>query len=292
MAGTELGYWDYVKAAFHLKARIPLLGHMPVNKLALAGFAILGLGNPGFLLLGIGYEAAYLLFLSGNRRFQNTVRGERLLQLSRQESGQEEKILAQLDVQSRARYDQLVQRCRGAMQADREMAGAESFAGIKAEGINQLLLIYLKMLNLRNRILQSISRTRREELETDIKSLTQRLAQETGGSPVARTLQGTLDIQKARLDNYTKNLDRIRFAEAELDRIEKQVSLIAEEVVVGKNAEQWSRILDGVVQSIQGTTQWMADNSEILESVDATGYSGSLGGSASSARPVPPIKQK
>ena len=107
---------------------------------------------------------------------------------------------------------------------------------------------------------------------------------------MARTLQGTLDIQKARLDNYNKNLDRIRFAEAELDRIEKQVSLIAEEVVVGKNAEHWSRILDGVVQSIQGTTQWMADNSEILESVDATGYSGSLGAPASSPRPA--VKQK
>lgn len=268
MAGTDWGYFDYLKAAFNLKCHIPLLGHMPANKLILAGFVILGIGNPGFLLLGLAYEVAYLLLVSGNSRFQNLVKGQRLLELSEKQSGQSQEMLERLDPEVRLRYERLLQRCRTALQSEQDAQGSTEFTGLKAEGINQLLGIYLKMLNLKSRISQSVMRTRREELEADIKALTAKIAREAKDSPVFRTLQGTLSIQKSRLDNYDRNVDRINFAEAELDRIEKQVSLIAEEVTVGKNAEQWSRTLDDVVQSIQGTTQWMADNSEILESAD------------------------
>ena len=48
MASERLGYWDYVKAAFHAGVKVPLLGDMPLNKMALAVFGVLGLANPGF----------------------------------------------------------------------------------------------------------------------------------------------------------------------------------------------------------------------------------------------------
>ena len=52
---------------------------MPINKMILAGFGILGFGHPGFWLLGLAYETSYLLTIPGNVRFQNVIKG-RLLQ--------------------------------------------------------------------------------------------------------------------------------------------------------------------------------------------------------------------
>lgn len=54
MATQSLGYWDYVKAAFKRRARVPLLGYVPYNYLALLAFAVLGTAsqNPGFWLMG------------------------------------------------------------------------------------------------------------------------------------------------------------------------------------------------------------------------------------------------
>ena len=59
-AQPPIGFWGFVKAAFGLRSHVPLLGSLPLNKLALVGFGILGLGHPGFWLLGLAFEAAYV----------------------------------------------------------------------------------------------------------------------------------------------------------------------------------------------------------------------------------------
>ena len=81
-------FLDYVKAAFHLKVPLRALGALPLNKLLLAGFAVLTLGHPGFLFLGLAYETAYLMGLSGNKRFQRLVQGRRHLALKDSEASQ------------------------------------------------------------------------------------------------------------------------------------------------------------------------------------------------------------
>ena len=78
MAGDSLTFWDYLKAAFRWKTRLPLLGAMPLNQLALAAFFIFGFVNRGFWLLGIAFETAYLMLLAGSPRFQHLVRALRL----------------------------------------------------------------------------------------------------------------------------------------------------------------------------------------------------------------------
>jgi len=268
MAGDRLGYWDYVKAAFHWKTPLALLGSVPLNKLLLAGFAILGFGNPGFWLLGLGYEAAYLLFLSGSPRFQNLVKGLRLVEAKQTWGEKEQDMLNRLDKNGQQRYFNLLERCRKIMQAEQGFEGTADLVRLKLEGLNQLLLIYVKLLGLQGRINETLAKTRQADLEADIKSLTAKLEREPESSPVHRALRGTLEIQQARLENLTKSRENLKFTETELDRIEKQVSLIAEEVAISKNPEQLSLSLDGVVKSIQGTTKWMADNSELFEAMD------------------------
>ena len=270
MPGEPLSFWDYFRAAFHLKVPVPLLGNMPVNKLLLGGFAILGFGNPGFWLLGLGFEVGYLLWLAGSPRFQALVRGERLTRIKQNWMVREQDILDRLDKAARDRYLRLAESCRRILQTDDGGETARSLAGLKSEGLNQILLIYLRLLNLQNRIMETIAKTSRKELEADIQALTDRLSREPEGSPVHRSLQGTLEVQKARLENLIKSTENLKYTITELDRIEKQVSLIAEEVAVSKSPEQLSLTLDGVVKSVQGTTKWMADNPQLFETMDAS----------------------
>jgi len=268
MPEENLNFWDYIKAAFRWKAAVPLLGHLPLNKFILAGFAILGFSHPGFWLLGVGCEAAYLLLLAGNPRFQNLVRGMRKAEIRQTWSQREAGMLDQLDRQSRQRYTNLVDRCRSVVQADELPEIGSTIAGLKSEGLNQLLLIFLKLLCLRCRILDTLAKTDKQELEADILSLNEKIAKEAETSSVRRALQGTLEIQKTRIDNLDKSRDNLKFTETELDRIEKQVCLLIEEMAVSRNPEQWSLTLDGVVKSLQGTSKWMSDNSTLFETID------------------------
>jgi SpoVK/Ycf46/Vps4 family AAA+-type ATPase len=85
---------------------------------------------------------------------------------------------------------------------------------------------------------------------------------------VARSLKGTLDIQQRRLENYNKADESLQVTEAELDRIEKQITLLAEETAVTSDPAMMSSRLDGVVQSLQGTTRWMSENAEFFGSLE------------------------
>jgi hypothetical protein len=268
MAKPQLGYWDYLRAAFNWKVALPLLGSMPLNKFLMAGFAILGFGHPGFWLLGLGLEVGYLMMLAGHPRFQRLVRGTKMARVRESWDERERDIVKRLDKEARERYLRLAQRCHEIVESEPFGDGVGSLSKLKVEGLNKLLLIYLKLLSLEGRIRDTLAKTRREELVADIERLQEKLAEQPETSSVHRALKGTLEIQQARLANLDKSVENLQFTETELNRIEMQVNLIAEEVAVSKDPEQLSLTLDGVVNSIQGTTKWMADNAELFDSID------------------------
>ena len=146
MASDNPRYWGYIAAAFNLKVPLPGLGQLPLNKLLLAVFAVLGLANPGFWFLGAALETGYLLALAGNERFQRLVQGLRIGAKSRPqraEVGPERQLalIASLDPASRSRYQNLTQTCsevlrppkaprpRRALRACCSPAGSASFSG-------------------------------------------------------------------------------------------------------------------------------------------------------------------
>jgi hypothetical protein len=267
-----LNYWDYVAKAFHWKIRLPLLGHMPLNKLALAAFAILGFAAPPLWLLGLALEGAYLLFLPGSDRFQKTVqkliRGEQLLKAQETWAQREQQMLAGLSLEDQRRYGRLWERCAG---LQRSSAGGDALIKVEqlaAGGLTQLLWIFLKLLHSRSRIQDILESTSRRQLEKEIEALNGKLAQEAEGSAVAKSLRGTLEIQQRRLENYDKAAESLKVTEAELDRIEKQITLLAEETAITADPSLMSSRLDGVVQSLQGTTRWMSENAEFFGSLE------------------------
>lgn len=268
MGKENLTYWDYVKAAFNWKTRLPVLGPMPCNKLLLAGFAILGFGHPGFWLLGAAWEAFWLLFLPGNPRFQTLVRGMQLTQTAQTWSNREQDLLGTLDRSAQYRYAQLADRCRRIASPEGGASVAASMEELKAGDLKTLLWIFLNLLVSQKKIHEVLERTSREDLAQEITGINKNMEKETEGSPVWRSLKGILEIQQRRLDNVTKFNESLKVTEAELYRIEKQICLIQEEVAVSRDPELLSARLDGVVKSLEGTTQWMNENAQFFKSLE------------------------
>ena len=267
---AQLSYWDYVREAYHLRIPVPLLGGLPLNKLALLGFGILGVGNPGFWLLGLGFEAAYLLTIPGNSRFQNVIRGRRLEQQVQDWSLKKEHFLRQLKGDYLRRYDRLAAKIELMLRGS--PAGQQTIDDLNSSSLEQLLWLFLKLLlSLQNLDGLLLQKDLRKELEEEIASTKQRIASEKQESPFTRSLKATLEINERRLSNLVRADESKRTVEAELDRIEKQITLLGEELLLSGSPESVSLRLDGIMQSLNDTTRWMSENSDLLESVKEGG---------------------
>jgi hypothetical protein len=272
VAGQEPRFRDFLVAAFTWKVRIGGLGHIPINLLIIPVFLVLGLLNPGFFLLGVAAEAAYLFGLAGSSRFQKIVQGLRLLRAQGaplKDSERQAQLLAALDEQARTRHQAISRTCASILQTSESFSGPVGGAELKSGGLDQLLWIFLKLLVSRQRISMILSQTSSSTLEEEIASTRRRLEAQDESSPLSRSLKGTLDIQIKRLENIQRAAESLKVTEAELERIEKQVALMREEVSVSSDPQFLSVRLDGIVDSLQGTTKWMTEHDELFSRLDA-----------------------
>jgi hypothetical protein len=262
-------FWDYVKAAFTHKYRLPLLGKMPVNQMALFAVGVLGMFNPGFWFLGAAAELGYLAFLSSSASFQKLQQGERLLAKQTGFEGKVQAAIAALSLESRARYGRLLREC-GLILGIAPPTGAEglgTLSDMRAGGLNQLLWLFVRLLTSREVISNNLSQVDRASVEAEVDRVRERLARAEKDSALARSLQATLDIQIKRMENHTKALSSLEVIDAELERIEQQVSLIREESAVSGGPEFLSDRLDAVTSTLGETSRWMDQNAEFLGSL-------------------------
>ncbi len=259
-------FFDYVKAAFNQKADIAGLGPMPVNKMLLFAAAVLGIVNPGFWFLGIAGEILYLSMMASNKNYQKVVQGSRMGEQKEMWGEKQEHILKGLDAPSQLRYNILVENCSRILKitgSDTTDLGSET-KDLRISGLNRLIWMFLKLLSSRLSINAIIARTKAKELEKEIREISEKMAAEPESSPLRRSLEGTLDIQERRMENLRKAKESIKVIEAELDRIEMQVTLLKEEASVNSDPELVSVRLDGVMDSLSGTNQWMSEQNEIF----------------------------
>jgi hypothetical protein len=266
MKSGKLTFGDYVKAAFGWRYRVPLLGHMPVNVFALAGFAILGLGHPAFWLLGLAYESGYLLFLAGSARFQKVVDGTRLLAAQQMAEKRQQALLQGLDRPSRERFQQVSQQCLAVIDHAR-LSGSEA-DDLRAHGLSQLLETFLQLLTSRMRNKGILAQVSEKALKEEIARIGERIAHASPDTALHRSLQGSLEIANMRLANLTRAAESLTVVEAELDRIEKQFALLVEESSISGNPALLTAKLDGVMQSLQDTSRWLQENREFLDTMD------------------------
>jgi hypothetical protein len=274
----QQAYWRYLMAAFARRTRIPFLGDLPLNKMALAILVVLGLANPGFLFLGAAGELLYLFLRSTNPRFQKLIAAERLMVAQQSWGETVTGAVARLEAGSRERYRRLLGKCRLILGIS-ESLDADSlgnFRDLRARSLNQLLGIFLRLLGSREAIVANLSGLDEAELESDIGRLEQRLEAAGQDTALARSLQGTLEIQRKRLENLHRARASLAVIDAELERIEQQVELIREESAVTGRPEQLSLRLDAVTSAMAETSRWMDEHADFF---------GSLGGEEATTLP-------
>jgi hypothetical protein len=268
MAEAPLSFWDYVKQAVLRPVRSRALGALPLTQMLLAGFGLAGLFNPGFWLLGLALLVSLVGGRSSSERFQKLVRAELLAaQRSAQSEGTSDRLgrlYRVLEPASQARYRALFDQCREILGISGRGSGPESLTDLRAGSLNQLLLLFLRLLSSRELIGAMLKRVDRSALEQELASLRGRLAAAEADGPLARSLQATLDIQEQRLANLATASGNLDLIDAELERIEQQVRLVREESAVSGGPEMLSGRLDAVSSSLRETSRWMDQHADLF----------------------------
>jgi hypothetical protein len=242
---------DYLKAAFWAGADIPGLGRVPLNVLLVVATGILGFANPGFWLLGAAAEAALLVALATNPRFQRAVAARRHSEAAGAAEVHRQDLLRRLDPVARQRYAALQETCGRVLQVSQDAQAPDFTQESSRDALARLSWIYLKLLVARFHLEASRRQVNESELRRKIGELETALAA-PGVTPALRESQAaTKKILEQRLDNLEKAQQTQQQVDADLGRIEEQVDLALENAnlrgggaVVTANLELASQTLD------------------------------------------------
>jgi hypothetical protein len=232
----------YLREAFWVSPQVPLLGSVPVNAVAVAGFVILGLGHPGFWLLGAGIEAAFLFGLATNKRFQKVVEAGELGDAERVTVQSRESVLRVLRPERVQKFRQLhakSNRLRTLYQQGQD----EFTIDANLRTLDQLDDLYLKLLQAEDRLAEIDLQSDPESLRAQMKRLRQEIAM--ARSPkVKESKQAALDLMERRLASAAKRVEALECISADLSRVENQLELALEHATLDGRLDNLSSQLD------------------------------------------------
>lgn len=248
----------YLKAAFWAGPRVPLLGSLPVNALAVAAGIIFGFVQPAIWFLTLGIETAWLFALSTNARFQRWAD----LQDAPPPlpAGVPDQELSPGDLRQAAELQAKVSEALAAYQ--RNQTDPLIFEANK-DALRRLAEIHGTLLGARASLLEAQRRTDAAELRSQLAGIERDLAQADLAPAVRGSKQATAEILRQRLGNDEKRRHTLELIDADLVRIEAQVDLAVENAVVrgstealSSNIELTSQLLtDGGVSSSLSTAE-------------------------------------
>lgn len=264
------GLWSYLRAAFNAR---PFGLLVPPNWIGVAAFGLLGALNPGFWVIGAGLEAGYLVTLLSSERFRRTVSASHGVAQARDWQTRLDDMLRSLSDADRRRYLALAARCRALLG---ERPGHDDGSAVLGdEGLARLTWLYLRLLITRQVILRVVPEgkgTRDVEdadLERRLKDLQIRLANKELDDDLRRSLTGQADILEQRRTQRAEARSKLEFLDAELTRIEEQVSLMREQTALTDDPETLSHRIDAVTATLGGTTQWVKEQQQLYGQTDA-----------------------
>jgi hypothetical protein len=253
-----MGFMRYIKEAFSAR---PWGMWVAPNFVVLAGFAMLGLLNWGLWVVGAGLELGYLLMLATNPRFQHWVDSKDTQAAKKSVQQQIALMLVRLGPADQTRYRQLEARCQRILGEQHDVPAAEMQT--QAEGFGKLLYVYLRLLLTRAAILRVLEGASGKSIDVRMSEVKDQL--KGAGTPeLQKSLGDQLEILTERKKRHGEAWDKLQFIESELSRIQEQVELIREGMVVAADAGGLSRKIDTVGDTLGATTQWIKQQQELL----------------------------
>lgn len=227
----------YLKAAFWIRERIPLLGEVPVNALAMSGLFTLGFGHPAFWLLGLLGETAYLWAMSSHPRFRNIVDALGVQSANAIGDQQQIVVVEQLNAEHRSRHEHLKRQLAEIQHGYDSFAPDDFTARSNLSSLRALDAAYAKLLLARQHLTETNHRTRVADIESEIQALHIEL-QGTDLSPTTRaSKEATLELLEKRLDASKQRSETLTEIESDLKRIEAQFSLAADSTAIRAKPE-------------------------------------------------------
>ncbi|MDB6132938.1 MAG: hypothetical protein JWM59_1181 [Verrucomicrobiales bacterium] len=232
-------WWSALKAAFRHRERMPLLGNVPVNILAVATFAALGFGHQVFWWAGAGLEAAWLFLCVTSPRYRRAALLPARQATEARAAEQQRMVFLQLDPRLRQRHETL----RGRI---RRIAGLWQESGSEAAGtgLDQLEWLHLKFLLAKQHLEAAEAEAPRDSIGTRLAGLRSQLAQPDLAPATRASHEATVAIVEQRLAASAERARRLEGIEASLHRIEQQVELTLEKALLSTDGTGQTHSLD------------------------------------------------
>lgn len=258
----------YLKEALLVRPRIPLLGGVPVNLIAAAGFGILGVAHPGFWLLGAGLIGGFSLMLATSPRFQKVVDGRELAARDWETRALEATLVSQLPPASRERLARLDGRCARIVETSEraagEQAGADMVLESSRDALRKLRWLYIKLLTAEKNLEAMDEQAGEAEIRDEMVGIERELAADRL-SPTARaSRQATLEILRRRLENAQRRRASLEEIEGDLGRIDAHIDLALEEATLKSQPVALSANIDLATQLLDGGAAVFGDSQAMV----------------------------
>jgi hypothetical protein len=220
--------WRYLKSAFLVGVDVPHLGRIPVNVMAVAAFAILGVAEPAFWFVGLATEAAFVTTLAFNSRFQRYVQGQQLQVAKDDDDSRRRQLVQLLEPEQRHKLSALDGKCSRILEVHRSQQELDYIIDSNGEALNRLEWNYLKLLVARHHLLTATADETEQSLQAKINSLESDLRDTRQPEPLRESKSATVAILQKRLANIQRRKETLQEIDSDCLRIEAQVDLILE----------------------------------------------------------------
>lgn len=261
---------SYLLAAFNAK---PFGMPIPPNWFGLAAFGLLGVFlTPGFWLLGAGLEVAYLAALSGSQRFRNVVDAGALQkqQVEDPVDKRYREFLDKLSPSEQRRHQQVEGRAREILTTLK----ASPMMSTHADSLEQLVWLHLRLLAARQAIARVVQTAQQEraQLAAQEEQIRKRLTSTEIGAELRRSLEQQVAVIDQRQEAHTNADNRLEHVEAELSRIDQQISLIREQALLATDEGSIGSSLDALAASFNEANRWLNNQRDLLGVFETTDY--------------------
>jgi hypothetical protein len=261
---------SYLMAAFNAK---PFGMPIPPNWFGLAAFGLLGIFlTPGFWLLGAGLEVAYLAALSGSKRFRNVVDAESLQkhQIEDPLDRRYRDFLDKLAPSEQRRHQQVEARAREILMTLK----ASPMMSTHADSLEQLVWLHLRLLAARQAIARVVQTAQQEraQLAAQEEQIRKRLTSTDISAELRRSLEQQVAVIDQRQEAHANADNRLEHVEAELSRIDQQISLIREQALLATDEGSIGSSLDALAASFNEANRWLNNQRDLLGVFETTDY--------------------